>query len=519
MQNNATVRRQGVLTSVFLSLLFLGLPLLYTDGYFNITQTKAFFFYISATAFCAVFFCLLPGGKTAKSYLQEKYAPPYAAMDVCMVAFLFFVLTAAVLSEYKQDVWIGAAARYQGALTVLLYVLVYFIVSRNLHNPTAFLSCAVLAFCFVCIAGVCNCFDIDLLGLHDRLAAHQKGAYISTIGNINFYSSYLCLLLPLVITGFYRVTKPVSRVLCTVALLVGGFGMMVTASESFALGLTVSLAIIPLFLAEKPEQLKRFLLGIVLLTGSSQLYILLYKNTQLHHVPISEALTLFTHPVAAAAVICVCIAMYILLSLRPQVAKKGRSFYLGALCLTALTVAVCFAVSNTHGLGAADAYFKITDEWGSRRGEIWKQCLLLFKDFSFKEKLFGIGPESLQRISDGSAIFAGKVLDQAHNEYLQYLLTTGIAGLLSYLGILISTTVTLVRRLHNNTLAVGIFAGLVSYWLQATVNIAQPFTTPLMFAFVAILGGIAFNTERQVPTSQELLPKKRQHRETVKIGK
>lgn len=503
MQNKENSARTNVLTSVFLSLLFAGLPLIFTNGFFNITQTKAVFFYILATAFIVVFIFMLPDGKTGNAELKSKFAPPYSCVDIAFMCFFFFVLVAGILSEYRNDVWIGAAARYQGVLTILLYTLMYFAVSRNLQKPNAFLLCAVVVFSVVCLFGVCNCFDIDLLGLHDRLSDRQKGAYISTIGNINFYSSYLCLLLPLVLCGFIQATNKTSRIIYTVSLLIGSFGIMVTASESFALGLSVAVAVIPLFLKDDTKKLKRYLVGIVMVILSSQLYMLLYNRAEVRHVPLSEALQLFTNPYVAAVLTAVCAVVYILLCVCPKIIKKGIFVYAFLLCAAVIAICVCFVLSNTKGLGSLDAYFRITDEWGSKRGEIWKQCLTLFKGFSLKEKLFGIGPEALQRISDGSAVFAGKVLDQAHNEYLQYLLTTGICGFVAYLSIPVTITFTVAKYLRRNTLAVGLFAGLAAYWLQATVNIAQPFTTPLMYGYIAILGGIAWNTKKEFLLQKE----------------
>ena len=169
-----------------------------------------------------------------------------------------------------------------------------------------------------------------------------------------------------------------------------------------------------------------------------------------------------------------------------------RKGYITLLIVALISVGIAFALSNTVGLGGLDSYFRITDGWGTNRGLIWKQCLEAYSDFSFSEKLFGIGPESLYHIVEMVDIFEGRSIDQAHNEYLQYLITTGAFGLLSYLSVIASVIFVVIKNLRTNTLAVGVFAALVSYWMQASVNIAQPFTTPIMYLYIAIIGGIYF---------------------------
>ena len=71
-------------------------------------------------------------------------------------------------------------------------------------------------------------------------------------------------------------------------------------------------------------------------------------------------------------------------------------------------------------------------------------------------------------------------------------MTSGICGALSYLGLIGSTVWVFAKKIKNSTLAVGLFAGLVSFWIQAVVNLAQPFSTPIMFTYIAVLCGIAY---------------------------
>ena len=75
--------------------------------------------------------------------------------------------------------------------------------------------------------------------------------------------------------------------------------------------------------------------------------------------------------------------------------------------------------------------------------------------------------------------------DSAHNEYLHYLLTGGLLGLGAYLALLATALRGALRKPSPVRTALGL--AVAAYSLQAAVNIAQPFTTPLFFPLLALL--------------------------------
>ena len=476
----------------FAAILMFGLPLVVTNGFYNITQTKSVFFYIISLVTIVVFRIYDACSCKKKNLSDTKSKRIFMPTDIAFCVFAFFIVLSAGLSDYPNDVWYGANARYQGALTYLLYLGFYFVVTRSLQGTRIFVIGSVLAFCIVCSLGVLNCFDIDFLGFYSRLSQANKTAYISTIGNINFYSSYLCLLFPLVLCGFCMTRHRLSQAVYTAALIVGAFGMMVTASESFVIGYFASAAIIPLFLFKDLRQIKKYLLAFVIILSSLQVFMWIYNAVPKANVPVSQLLSVLVRPALTVLLIAVCVTVYLLLQFAPKSVKPLKIFHLVFLCTSFGGILILFVLANTTDIGTLDAFLEINREWGSYRGEIWHQCVSLFKDYSVKEKLIGIGPEALQRISDGGAVFQGKKLDQAHNEYLHYLMTSGICGALSYLGLIGSTVWVFAKKIKSSTLAVGLFAGLVSFWIQAVVNLAQPFSTPIMFTYIAVLCGIAY---------------------------
>lgn len=472
-----------------------GLPLIFTDGYFNITETKSIYFHIISIALIA--FVVSGAGRKKGSaveapshnILAEKAA--LSPSDKAMALFCGIMLISCIFSKHS-DCWLGLSSRYQGFYTIAVYTAVYFIVSRNFTSAQRFLFSSVLAFSVVCILGVLHCYGFDPLGLYDGIGDSYKTSFLSTIGNINFYSSYMCLLMPLVVCGFCLSQGKISRTVYTVALVLGSFGMMVTSSESFVVGFGSSLLIIPLFLYSRPHRLKRFLVSIIIIVLSSQAYMLIYNLTGKGNIAVSRLLKILVNPCICAAIILFCLLAYLIVSRYPDKIKILKVVY--PLCLIAfvLTVGVCFILANTVGLPRFNGAFKITSEWGTYRGKIWLFCAktYLYK-YSLKEKLLGTGLETLHITTASAKLFERKSLDQAHNEYLQYLMTTGLAGLTAYLSVIASTIYTVVKKLKDSTLAVALLTGLIAYWMQATVNIAQPFTTPIVYIYIACIAGMA----------------------------
>lgn len=506
MKNHPRVRRP-VKTSeqsaviIYLVLLMFGLPLIVTDGYFNITETKSVYFYIISIALiiASAFFSSKQAEK--KKVKNQPETPLFERMelsltDKAMVVFGIFVFLAALFSS-NADVWLGVASRYQGFLTILVYVIVYFIVSRNFTAAQSFLLFSILAFSIVSIVGVLNCFDVDILGIYSGINENYKTSFLSTIGNINFYSSYMCLLMPLVVSGFCLSEGKISRTVYTSALVIGSLGMMVTSSESFVVGFASSMAIMPLFFYSRLHRFKRYLISVVIIVLSSQAYMLFYRIHGEGNIAVSKLLSVFVNPFVAVTFLVLSLVFYLVAVKAPKKLNMVKKVYPVLLVIIVLGIGLCFILANTVGLGKLNEFFRITSEWGTYRGKIWRFCVKSFLGFNIKDMLFGVGPESLSSVTASAKLFEGKNLDQAHNEYLQYLMTTGILGLASYLGVIGTTIYTVIKKLKESTFAVALLAALVSYWMQATVNIAQPFTTPIIYIYIACIAGMARNAQKQ----------------------
>ena len=80
----------------------------------------------------------------------------------------------------------------------------------------------------------------------------------------------------------------------------------------------------------------------------------------------------------------------------------------------------------------------------------------------------------------------GQLFDNAHNEYLQYLVTIGALGLITYVVFLVSSIWRMALRRHRNVYIVGCLFAVLCYSAQALVNINLPIATPILWLLLSV---------------------------------
>ena len=121
---------------------------------------------------------------------------------------------------------------------------------------------------------------------------------------------------------------------------------------------------------------------------------------------------------------------------------------------------------------------------------MWQFCIQQFAGFDPLHQIFGGGPGCLYFLDAGHSVFSDAALDSAHNELLHYLLTTGFAGLACYMGLLVCMCLSVAKTIRKGispAFLCPLLMGVFGYLAQSLVNIAQPFSTPYLFLFLALL--------------------------------
>ena len=73
------------------------------------------------------------------------------------------------------------------------------------------------------------------------------------------------------------------------------------------------------------------------------------------------------------------------------------------------------------------------------------------------------------------------IYDSVHNEYLHYLVTVGVFGVISYIGFLASAIYKMCKKAKNHPEVAAVMFSTIAYAVQAVVNINLPVVTPIIF--------------------------------------
>ncbi len=164
---------------------------------------------------------------------------------------------------------------------------------------------------------------------------------------------------------------------------------------------------------------------------------------------------------------------------------------LGSVCLA--VVAANLKPGTWEGIFAVLNSLKIQDRFGSGRGYIWRTTIEGWLDLPLWDKITGYGLNCyysfIQKYDAAGAteMFVGMKLVDAHNEFLQFLVTTGVFGVVGYFGLLISTVVSSAKKyLEKPIMLLGIVVP-CGYMAQGLVNNPTVFLTPYLFLMLGII--------------------------------
>ena len=183
--------------------------------------------------------------------------------------------------------------------------------------------------------------------------------------------------------------------------------------------------------------------------------------------------------------VCGSIALLVLCFLRSGVWKKRGFKFTMAKTLQSLLFCALFIVIALVVLFYEISVFQ--DSWGTGRGRLWICTFNLFANFQWKYKLFGCGCDCFG-IACLSKYFShlGGIYLNAHNEFLQYLVTMGVFGLISYSMIWISAGRMFFLKKGKSVRDWMLFSGIMGYLGQSIVNNPQAFNYAVLFLVLAL---------------------------------
>ncbi len=483
------LRASSLLTTAYLCAMFLVHPLVFSNFYFNITETKQGFFLIAS----GVYLLLLLFARIALppdfGVVREKTRLHPAA--VALFALFAVSLVGALISRYTGEAFYGENNRYQGLLTLSCYAFLVFALSRQRIDLVWPERAFLLGACIVSLLGVLHHYGIDPLGFTTNLRESDRGRFLSTIGNADFYAGYLVLAFCVSLGFFLRAKTKRARILSALIFAIVSFGALVAGSDSAALGLLAAAAFAPLLLFSDRVSLRRLPLGWAIFFLCAFVFGLL--STALKSATfLSSFFAVLRRPAVSLTLAAVSLALWLALSRVSQerLSRAKRPYAVTLVCLL-LAGGIALALLNTLlralPLGALERYVHFSESWGTDRGKIWTFVLRVYARLPFAQQLFGGSSGALFHADAANPIFSDAGLDTAHNEYLQYLVTNGALGLICYFASLGFAVWAGLSRSKEDAMSRGLTLAVAAYAVQAVVNIAQPMTTPLFIILVGVL--------------------------------
>lgn len=431
--------------------------------------------------------------------------------DLFALLYLAAVICSYLHTPFKQetewgDTFYGTYSWYLGLLTQLLFLGIYFAVSRLWQRRDWMAALWLPTAAAVALLGYLNRFGVRPLEMQG--AGPQ---FISTIGNINWYCGYIVTVTSAIAYYIWRgragMEKKWLRALAVASLGICLATLVTQGSSSGIVALFLLLGVFYLLSMGDGERLQRFFEGCILLSGvciCTWLVRMTWPQAMDYAESTTDLLTLSPFPFLLLGVSLIC--RYLVCrgrrtgDFKPRIwVVMGATAWAAAgvaaiayVALLALNTAHPGSIGELSGLGA----FTFDDAWGSNRGITWTVGLTCFLKQDLAGKLVGVGPDAMalyihsgvdpalkQTVED---YFGRLSLTNAHNEWLTVLINEGLLGAAGYIGLTVTAVFRYLKAGREDALAGAAGMGILAYTLNNIFSFQQIMSTSVVFLLLGI---------------------------------
>ena len=414
------------------------------------------------------------------------------------------VVSTALSLSPQASFW-GLGGYYGGCMMVLFTAAVYLaaraFAPQKILNGLAF--CLGITTALVTVLYVLNIFNIDLIGTYADTAVVERAQFFSTLGQKNFCSGFMAFALPLVFYAFLAARGVRHTVLYGIPACFGGLALAVVDAEGLALGIGAAVLVLLCQKDFTTRTLRRVaVIGAFFFFNAGWMQ---YMRTHVYTQGGKPMLAALGHVGRTGFFVCLAVWAVLYFGLRGReipLYKAGRAVA-GVMLLGAVVLALLANFwPGFPSLGRLDDVLIFNDDWGTYRGTAWRITAETWLAQPLWRKLFGVGPGMMHT---AVAAWAGaditarmKTFYAAHNEYLELLLTTGVAGLAAWLWFVAVH----LRKAAKNWLRPGVAPvtlALVSYLAHAAISIRVSMIFPEIMLLFALLQVFCLPPEEAQP--------------------
>lgn len=419
-----------------------------------------------------------------------------SAVDLLVMLYAAELFISYAFSDYRGEAFWGTEGWYIGLALLLTLCGLYFFISRLWAGEKIVWYVGMGVSGIVFLIGILDRFSLYLIPLELR-----NPAFLSTLGNINWFCGYLSVLAPIGICLFLfqRERRKLYGVYTVIAFMAG----FCQGGNSIFLFWGALFFILLWITVKKREWMEDYFLLLFLWGLSAQLVRMIriivpdgynYDMDNLCSYLTDSNITLL---VGAAA-----LGGYFFLHGKWKGyidEKKQRNVHKIMLFLLLGGIMCVLAVMGFNtwkGIpGLSDrSGLLFSREWGNGRGAAIYSGLKMYGQMPVFHKLFGIGPDCFSAYAYSLPEVAGDLRDyfgenrltNAHNELLTALVNTGLAGVCLFAGIFLAFVKKCMKEGEQNPEYFIWAVCVVCYFAHNMVSFAQVLNLPFLFLILGM---------------------------------
>lgn len=502
--------KRGMVALAYAGFVTLVLPLYVKDGFNMIGDAKYDFFFRGSLLFVGIaFFFLLTGLTNIKQWKDKglSYGELFA---------LFFLITTVIsflFSPYRQDALWGYMDWHMGMILQGMLVFGFFVSKRwtTQHRLVSYMAWA--AALIVCTLTILNRCGEDPLGFYRNMDWFEwnRRNLLATIGNINWLCCYLAVAVP-VLLYFGWAAKGYWRIPALFGAWIGLGALFLQGSDAGWMDVGVMLLVLLWMSLDHLEQFIHFWEVAILfplfwsIFSLFQVDLILPYDVDLMGKCYSP---LWLIPTVVILVILLFLIWY---------QKGGRKDFLQGgkikkavrllIVLTALAALLIFFLCQVSDavwmFFGSRSVLRMTDEWGSYRGILWKTAWQSYRQAPLIQKLYGVGPDcfvyafnAMGATVNATGQWENAIYANAHNELLTMLINEGMLGQVTYIGIFISVLIKACKSAEKQPMAVWGVCVILCYLVNNIFAFQQVVSTPFVFVVLGLMDGYVCETKKE----------------------